>query len=74
MMEFSDAQGQRRFFRMKDNLKTSTNEDVRTLWTYLDDIVEDEHIFKLSFQKQLEQNLGKWPEHHHFHEKRHRRQ
>ena len=31
MMEFRDAQGQRRFFRMEDNLKTASNEDLRTL-------------------------------------------
>ena len=31
MMEFRDAQGQRRFFRMEDNLKTTSNEDLRTL-------------------------------------------
>ena len=75
MMEFRDAQGQRRFFRMEDNLKTTSNEDLRTLQTYLDDRVEDEYRFKLALQRQLDQNLGKKlkkPNHHHFHGKRHR--
>ena len=72
MMEFRDAQGQRRFFKMEDNLKTTSNEDLRTLQTYLDDRVEDEHKFKVALQRQLEQNLGKKPKHHHFHGKRHR--
>ena len=54
MMEFRDAQGQRRFFRIKDNLKTPSNEDLRTLQTYLDDRVEDEHRFKLGLQRKLE--------------------
>ena len=74
MMEFRDAQGQRRFFRMEDNLRTTSNEDLRTLQTYLDDRVEDEYRFKLALQRQLDQNLGKElkkPKHHHFHEKRH---
>ena len=31
MMEFRDAQGQRRFFRMEYNFKTSSHEDLRTL-------------------------------------------
>ena len=48
MMEFRDAQGKRRFFRMEDNLKIASNEDLRTLQTYLDDRVEDEYIFKLA--------------------------
>ena len=47
MMEFRDAQGQRRFFRMEDNLNIATNKDLRTLQTYLDDKVEDEHRFKI---------------------------
>ena len=74
MMEFRDAQGQRRFFRMEDNLKTATNEDLRTLQTYLDDRVEDEYRFKLALQRQLEQNLGKKPKQHHYHGKKHRTQ
>ena len=77
MMEFRDAQGQRRFFRMEDNLKTASNEDLRTLQTYLDDRVEDEYRFKLALQRQLEHNLGKKPKepkHHHYHGKRHRTQ
>ena len=77
MMEFRDAQGQMRFFRMEDNLKTASNEDLRTLQTYLDDRVEDEYRFKLALQRQLEQNLGKKPKepkHHHYHGKRHRTQ
>ena len=60
---------------MKDNLKTSSNEDPRTLQTYLDDRVEDEYRFKLALQRQLDQNLGKKlkkTKHHHFHGKRHR--
>ena len=75
MTEFRDAQGQRRFFRMEDNLRTTSNEDLRTLQTYLDDRVEDVYIFKLALQRQLDQNLGKEPKkpkHHHFHEKRYR--
>ena len=51
MIEFIDAQCQRRFFRMEDNLKTTTNEDLRTLQTYLDDRVEYEHRFKLALQR-----------------------
>ena len=74
MMEFRDGQGQRRFFRMEDNLKTATNEDLRTLQAYLDDRVEDEHRFKLTLHRQLEQNLGKKPQHHHYHGKKHRTQ
>ena len=77
MMEFRDTQGQRRFFRMEDNLKTASNEDLRTLQTYMDDRVEDEYRFKLALQRQLEQNLGKKPKepkHHHYHGKRHRTQ
>ena len=70
MMEFRDTQGQRRFFRMVDNLKTASNEDLRTLQTYLDGRVEDEYRFKLALQRQLEQNLEKKPKepkHHHYH-------
>ena len=74
MMEFRDAQGQRRLFRMEDNLMIATNEDLRTLQTYLDDRVEGEHRFKLALQRQLEHNLRKKSKHHHFHGKRHRRQ
>ena len=62
---------------MEDNLKTASNEYLRTLQTYLDDRVEDEYIFKLALQRQLDQNLGKKlnePKHHHFHGKRHRSQ
>ena len=73
MMEFRDAQGQRRFFRMEENLKTATNKNLRTLHTYLDDRVENEYRFKLALQRQLEQNLGKKPKkpkHYHYHEKR----
>ena len=51
MMEFRDPQGQRRFFRMEDNLKTISNEDLRTLQSYLDDRVEYEHRLKLAFQR-----------------------
>ena len=50
MMEFRDAQGQRKFFRMKDNLKNATTEYPRTLQTYLDDKVGDEYKFKMAFQ------------------------
>ena len=59
MMEFRDAQGQMRFFRMEDNLKTAINQDLRTLQTYLDDRVEDEYRFKSALQRQLEQEYGK---------------
>ena len=59
---------------MKDNLKTTTNEYLRTLQTYLVDIVEDEYRFKLALQRQLEQNLGKKPKQHHYHGKKHRTQ
>ena len=45
VMEFRDAQDQRRFFMMEDNLKTTSNKDLRTLQTYLDDRVEDEYRF-----------------------------
>ena len=48
MMEFKDAQGQKRFFRMDDNLMTASNQDLRTPQTYLDDRVEDEYGFKLA--------------------------
>ena len=48
MMEFRYPQGQKRLFRMKDKLKTATNEDLITLQTYLDDRVEDEHRSKLA--------------------------
>ena len=71
MMEFRYAQAKRRFFGMEDNLKTASNEDLRTLQTYLDDRVEDEYRFKLDLQRQLEHNLGKKPKHHHFKGKRH---
>ena len=57
---------------MEDNLKTTSNEDLRTLQTYLDERVEDEYRFKLALQRQLDQNLGKKlkkPKHHHFHGK-----
>ena len=77
MMEFRDAQDQWRFFRMEDNLNTASNEDLRTLQAYMDDRVEDEYIFKLALQRQLEQNMGKKPKepkHHHYHGKRHRTQ
>ena len=67
MIEFRDAQGLRRFFRMQDILKIAKNEDLRTLQTYLDDRVEDENRFKLALQRQLEHNLGKKSKHHHFH-------
>ena len=33
MMEFKNAQGQRRFFGMEDNLNTATNKDLITLQT-----------------------------------------
>ena len=62
---------------MEDNLKTASNEDLRTLQTYLDDRVEYEYRLKLALQRQLDQNLGKKlkePKHHHFHGKRHRSQ
>ena len=72
MMEFRDVQGKMRFFRMEDNLKIVINEYLRTIQTYLDDRVEDEHRFKLGLQRQLEHNLGKKTKHHHFKEKRHR--
>ena len=58
MMEFGEAQGQMRFFRMEDNLKIASNEDLRTLQTYLDDRVEDGYRFKLAIQRKLEHNLG----------------
>ena len=77
MMEFRDAQGQRRFFMMEDNLKTASNKYLRTIQTYLDDRVEDEYRFKLALQRQLEHNLGKKPKepkHHHYHGKRHKTQ
>ena len=54
MMKFRDPQGQIRFFRMKNNLNTTSNEDLRTLQSYLDDRVEDEHRFKLALQRQLD--------------------
>ena len=47
MMKFRDAQGQRRFFRMTNNLKTTSTKNLRTLQTYLDASVEDEHRLKL---------------------------
>ena len=53
MMKFRDTQGQRRFFRMEDNLKTASNEDQKTLQTYMDERVEDEYRFKLALQRQL---------------------
>ena len=52
---------------MEDNLKTTSNEDLRTLQSYLDDRVEDEHRFKLALQRKLDQNIGKKPKHHHYH-------
>ena len=42
---------------MEDNLKTTTNEDLRIIQTYLDEKVEDEHGFKLALQRQLEHNI-----------------
>ena len=51
MMEFRDTQGQRRFFMMEDNLKTASNEDLRTLQTYMDDRAEDEYRLKLALQR-----------------------
>ena len=59
MMEFRDAQGQRRFSIMEDNLKTASNEDLKTLQLYLDDNDEDEYRFKHALQRQLDHNLGR---------------
>ena len=51
MMEFRDAEGQKRFFRMEDNLKTASNEHLRILQTYLDEKVQDDYDFKMAQQK-----------------------
>ena len=74
MMQFRDAQGQKKILQEEDNLKTAINKDLRTLQTYLDDRVEDKHRVKISLHMQLEQNMGKKPKHHHYHGKRHRTQ
>ena len=42
---------------MEDNLKTASNEDLKTLRTHLDDNIEDEYIFKQALQRQLDHNL-----------------
>ena len=59
MIEFRDAQGQRMIFRMEDNLKTASNQDLRTLQTYLDDRVEDEYRFKLARLEEIRTESGK---------------
>ena len=59
MMEFRDETCQRRFFRMEDNLKTASNEVLSQLQQFLDDRDEDEHLFKVALQRQLEENLAK---------------
>lgn len=57
MMEFRDEQGQRRFFRMEDQLEKATNEALMFLQSQLDDSVENERLFKIGLQKQLDLNL-----------------
>ena len=45
MMEFRDEIGQRRFFRIEDQLKTASNDVPSQLQQFLDDKDEDEHLF-----------------------------
>ena len=59
MMEFRDETCQNRFFRMEDNLKTASNDVLSQLQQFLDDRDEDEHLFKVALQRQLDENLSK---------------
>ena len=58
-MEFRDKIDQKRFYKMEDQLKTASNDALIHLQSYLDDINEDEHLFKIVFQRQLDENMEK---------------
>ena len=62
LMEFRDDKGARRFFRLEDQLKISSNETLREMQTKLDLKVEEEAEFYRQLQLQIEENdrrLGK---------------
>ena len=61
MIEFRDSQVQSRIFRMENNLKAASNEDLETLQLYLGDNVEDEYKFVQALQRQLDHKLGRRP-------------
>ena len=59
MMGFRDETCQKIFFIMKDNIKNASNYVLSQLQQYLDDRDDDEHLFKVALQRQLDKNLGK---------------
>ena len=58
MMEFRDETGQRRFFRMEDQLKKADNDTLRFLQSKLDPTIEEEAFFIRALQKQININNG----------------
>ena len=56
LMEFSDDKGARRFFRLEDQLKISSNETLREMQSKLDINNEDEAEFYRQLQLQIEEN------------------
>ena len=55
-MEFRDDKGARRFFRLEDQLKISSNETLREMQTKLDIKVEEEAESYRQLQLQIEEN------------------
>ena len=56
LMEFRDAKGVRRFFRIEDQLKISSNETLKEMQEMLDINDEDEAEFYRQLQLQIEDN------------------
>ena len=55
-MEFRDDKGARRFFRLEDQLKISSNETFREMQENLDITNEDEAEFYRQLQLYIEEN------------------
>ena len=55
-MEFRDEKGIRRFFRLEDQLKISSNETLREMQEKLDSNAENEFEFYRQLQHQIEEN------------------
>ena len=56
LMEFRDEKGDRRFFRIEDQLKISSNETLKEMQEMLDINNEDEAKFYRQLQLQIEEN------------------
>ena len=56
MIKFRDDKGVRRFFRLEDQLKISSNETIREMQEKLDSNAENESEFYRQLQHQIEEN------------------